>query len=119
MSSEQKSVIDYVELPASDMKAYGRMKEFYTGVFGWKYQEWGPDYSDTHDSGIASGITAGTDHNSRHPLPVVHVRNVEEAKAAVVKAGGVVTRDVFVFPGGRRFHFTDPGGNELAVWSEE
>lgn len=118
MSPEQKSVIDYVELPAPDMTSYGRMKEFYTGVFGWKYQEWGLDYSDTHDSGIASGITAGSDHNSRHPLPVVHVKSVDEAKQAVMEAGGIITRDIFSFPGGRRFHFTDPGGNELAVWSE-
>jgi hypothetical protein len=51
-------------------------------------------------------------------LPVVHVKNVEEAKTAVLKAGGVITRDIFEFPGGKRFHFTDPGGNELAVWSE-
>ncbi len=118
MSTDRKSVIDYVELPAQDMQAYARMRAFYTGVFGWQYQEWGPDYSDTHDSGIASGITAGTDHNTRHPLPVVHVKSVEAAKAAVLKAGGVVTRDIFSFPGGLRFHFTDPGGNELAVWSE-
>lgn len=117
MSSDLKAVIDYVELPAPDMNAYGNMRAFYTGVFGWKYQEWGPDYSDTRDSGIASGITAGTDHNSKHPLPVVHVSDVEMAKAAVVKAGGVITRDIFEFPGGKRFHFTDPGGNEVAVWS--
>lgn len=118
MSEKHMPVIDYLELPARDLKAYGQMKEFYTGVFGWKYQDWGPDYSDTHDSGIASGITSGTDHHSKHPLPVVHVAGIEAAKAAVIKAGGVVSRDIFEFPGGRRFHFTDPGGNELAVWSE-
>jgi uncharacterized protein len=103
--------IDYIELPARDIAA---SKAFYASVFGWQYKDWGPDYADTHDGRLGSGLSVET----KAPLVVIYARDLEAALARVTKAGGAVTRDVFDFPGGRRFHFRDPHGNELAVWSD-
>lgn len=106
-------VIDYVELPSRDV---ARSKAFYGAAFGWTYQDWGPDYADTSGSGISSGLNGGSDHRPGAPLVVLHARDLEATRAAVVAAGGAITREIFSFPGGRRFHFRDVDGNELAVW---
>ena len=108
MSQDRR--IDYVELPASDLPA---SKAFYTAAFGWAYKDWGDDYADTHDSGITSGLTAGT-----HPLVVLYADDLEATRDRVRAAGATITRDIFEFPGGRRFHFRDPAGNELGVWTK-
>jgi predicted enzyme related to lactoylglutathione lyase len=112
------NTIDYVELGAKTAVDYERTKAFYGAAFGWAYTDYGPDYCDTQSSGIGSGINGGDDHRSLQPLPVVYVENLEAAHAKVIDAGGIVTRAIFSFPGGRRFHFADPAGNELAVWSD-
>jgi uncharacterized protein len=93
-------------------------RDFHASVFGWKYQMWGEDYCDTKDSGVASGITGDSSHSTRAPLPVIYTDDLAGAEARVREAGGVVTREVFSFPGGSRFHFRDPSGNELAIWSD-
>jgi predicted enzyme related to lactoylglutathione lyase len=111
--------IDYVELGAKNAGDYAKTKAFFETAFGWTYQDYGPDYCDTKSSGVGSGISADSDHRPLQPLPVIYVENLEAAQAKVVEAGGIVTRAIFSFPGGRRFHFADPSGNELGVWSEK
>ena len=106
--------IVYLELPAKDIAAE---KKFFSEAFGWKWQDWGPDYADT-SAGIGAGINATSDGRSEKPLAVLKVADLEAARDRVRKAGGRITVDIFSFPGGRRFHFTDPAGNELAVLSE-
>lgn len=105
--------IVYLELPAKEIAAE---KKFYAEAFGWTWQDWGPDYADT-TAGIGAGINASGDHQPAAPLAVVKVDDLEAARDRVRKAGGKITVDIFSFPGGRRFHFTDPAGNELAVLS--
>jgi predicted enzyme related to lactoylglutathione lyase len=110
--------IDYVELPAASVVELAAAKAFYAKAFGWSYQDWGKDYVDTKDSGVSSGINADADHKPAAPLPVIHVADLDAVRTGVAAGGGVITRDIFTFPGGRRFHFKDPAGNELAAWSE-
>ncbi len=112
--------IDYLELGAKNAGDYGKTKAFFEAAFGWTYTDYGPDYCDTKSSGIGSGISGGgdSDHRTLQPLPVIYVEDLEAAQARVTDAGGIVTRTIFSFPGGRRFHFADPSGNELGVWSD-
>lgn len=115
----QKAHLDFIEFPAKSIDHLLKMKSFYSTVFNWSYKDWGDDYSDTKDSGIGSGLNADPSHKSDHPLAVIYVDGIEVSKESVVSAGGKIIRDIFSFPGGRRFHFTDPTGNELAVWSDK
>lgn len=110
------NMIDYIELPASNAAEFSKVKKFYGGVFGWEYEQWGDDYADTKDSGVGSGISA--EGPSKAPLVVIYVSDIEAAYDHVKAAGGRITKEIFSFPGGRRFHFTDPASNELAAWSE-
>jgi len=111
--------IDYVELGAKNAGDYAKTKAFFETAFGWTYQDYGPDYCDTKSSGVGSGINGDSDHRTLQPLPVIYVEDLEAAQATVVEAGGIVTRAIFSFPGGRRFQFADPSGNELGVWSQK
>jgi predicted enzyme related to lactoylglutathione lyase len=111
--------IDYLELPAPSVKALTAAKKFYSEVFGWAFQDWGPDYADTEESGLGSGINADPENRSRAPLAILFSNDLESARDRVKKAGGKITREIYSFPGGRRFHYQDPAGNELAVWSDE
>lgn len=93
------------------------IKKFYTECFGWKFTDYGEEYTafegENVDGGFAVGkLTAGS------VLVILYSNTLEETKAKVEKAGGKIVKDIFSFPGGRRFHFTDPDGNQLAVWSE-
>lgn len=108
--------IDLIELPVKSVKQLKQTKEFFSNVFGWKYTDWGGDYSDTPDSGTNSGVNA--DGGATMPLTVIYSADLEKIKALVIKNGGKIIVDTYSFPGGRRFHFTEPNGNELAVWSE-
>lgn len=108
--------IDLIEFPVKSSKQLKATQSFFSGVFGWKYTDWGEDYSDTTDSGASSGINA--DGGASMPLTVIYVADLEKTKKLVVEHGGKVIADIYSFPGGRRFHFTEPSGNELAVWSE-
>ena len=110
--------IDFVELPARSGADLARAKKFYADAFGWKWQDWGDDYADTQSSGVGSGLNADRTHRPRHPLAVIYVADLAGAQRSVLAAGGEITRETFAFPGGRRFHFSDPAGNELAVWSD-
>lgn len=110
--------IDFIEFPAKSIVNVKKAKVFYTTVFGWSYKDWGDDYSDTKDSGLGSGINADPSHRPLHPLAVIYTNDLEAVRTKVLKNNGKITKDIFSFPGGRRLHFTDPAGNELAVWSD-
>lgn len=110
--------IDYVELPAREMDA---TKRFFTQVFGWSFTDYGPDYTAFENQGLDGGFyrskqAANPDHGSA--LIVFYSAALEATQAKVQAAGGVVVKPIFHFPGGRRFHFTDPSGNTFAVWSD-
>lgn len=109
--------IDLVEFPVKSAEELKRTKEFFSAVFGWKYTDWGEDYSDTTDSGASSGVNA--DNSASMPLTVIYTSDLNKTKELVEKSGGTIIVDTYSFPGGRRFHFTEPSGNELAVWSED
>lgn len=108
--------VDYVEFPATDLEV---IKAFYVTVFGWEFQDFGPDYSAFRDGRISGGFhTLDRPGGSGGALVVIYAVDLEGAEANVVKHGGTVVKQIFEFPGGRRFHFSDPSGNVLAVWSE-
>ena len=115
----RKNKIDCVEFPAKSVKALRANRKFYAEVFGWSFQNWGDDYTDTKSSGIASGVNASAAHRCAAPLVVVYSANLEQSCGRVQQAGGKITRAIFSFPGGRRFHYRDPAGNELGVWSDK
>ena len=106
--------IDYVELPATAM---GAAKAFYEAAFGWRFTDYGPSYA-AFDEGLDGGFNADAADQSRMPLVILYADDLEAMEAKVRAAGGEIIRAPYDFPGGRRFHFRDPSGNELAVWSE-
>lgn len=118
-SKNRHNRIDYIEFGTADSALLAKATSFYSEAFGWKYKSWGDSYSDTADSGVASGINASPDHRPHKPLVVVYSESLEAARENVVKAEGKIVKDIFSFPGGRRFQFADPAGNELAVWSDK
>jgi predicted enzyme related to lactoylglutathione lyase len=105
--------IDYVEFPGTDLSA---TKAFYGAAFGWTFTDYGPDYAAFEGEGTDGGFAAGGEPDK--PLVVLYARDLKAMETKVSRAGGAITRAIFSFPGGRRFHFRDPSGNELAVWSE-
>ena len=107
--------IDYIEFPATDIAA---TKGFYNAVFGWNFEDYGPDYTSFFDGRLAGGFWTAPKVQAGGVLIVLYAANLEDIEAKVKAAGGAIVKPVFPFPGGRRFHFTDPSGNELAVWSE-
>jgi len=104
--------VDYVELPGGDLAA---TKAFYAQAFGWGFTDYGPTYA-AFSEGLDGGFQA--DEPTQKPLVVLFATDLEAMEAKVKAAGGAITVPIFTFPGGRRFHFRDPAGNELAVWSE-
>lgn len=115
--SQQKpeKQIDYIEFPATDVP---RTKQFYKMVFGWNFEDYGPGYTSFYDGRLAGGFT--TDGTVRQGILVVlYSGDLAAIQTAVESAGGKITKEIFSFPGGRRFHFADPNGNELAVWSDK
>ena len=106
--------IDYIELPS--VTAHELTRAFYAKAFGWQFSDFGPDYSATVTGDVDLGLQGDPADGISAPLPVVRVDDLDGAFDAVSKAGGVIAKAIFSFPGGRRFHFIDPGGNELAVW---
>jgi predicted enzyme related to lactoylglutathione lyase len=106
--------IDYVELPGGDLPA---AKAFYGAAFGWTFTDYGPTYG-AFSEGLDGGFQADPAQAIRKPLVVLYATDIEAMEAKVRAAGATITRGIYSFPGGRRFHFTDPAGNELAVWTE-
>lgn len=109
--------IDYIEFPVA---AVAPAKQFYARVFGWTFTDYGPDYTSFEDGRLGGGFRgeAGASPGAGGPLVVIYALDLEAVAAAVEAAGGTITQPVFDFPGGRRFHFRDPSGHELAVWSD-
>jgi hypothetical protein len=108
--------IDYVELPSAT--AHELTRAFYAKAFGWSFINYGPTYSATTNGTTDIGLQGDPSNALSAPLPVIRVDDLEAALDAVNRAGGVIAKAIFSFPGGRRFHFIDPSGSELAVWSE-
>jgi predicted enzyme related to lactoylglutathione lyase len=105
--------LDYVELPATDIAS---TRKFYEQAFGWAMMEFAPTYSATTSSDTNIGLQSDAAERPDAPLPVIQVDDLEAALAAVEGAGGQIIKPIRSFPGGRRFHFKDPSGNELAAW---
>lgn len=110
--------INYVEWPCRDLTA---TKGFFTAAFGWRFIDYGPDYVALNNAGLDGGFfrsdkTATSATGSA--LVVLYSSDLEATLEKVQQAGGLISQAIFSFPGGRRFHFTDPSGNEFAVWSE-
>ena len=107
--------IDYVELPSAT--AHELTRAFYAKALGWAFTNYGPTYSATTNGTTDIGLQGDPTDSLSAPLPVIRVDDLEAIFDAVTGAGGVIAKPIFSFPGGRRFHFIDPSGNELAVWS--
>ena len=107
--------IDYIEIPVTDP---AKARDFFTGLFGWEFQEWGADYLSFSDGRLDGGL-----RRSEEPAPASGVllvffsENLEGEIAKITELGGTISQDIFDFPGGRRFHFVDPVGNEYAMWT--
>jgi predicted enzyme related to lactoylglutathione lyase len=115
-SMKQNGKLDYLELPAGN-GSLDSVKAFYSAAFSWSFTDYGPTYS-AFDEGLEGGFQADGAEAPPKPLPVLYSNALEDTLAAVEDAGGRIVRPIFAFPGGRRFHFADPAGNELAVWGE-
>ncbi|MCG6857128.1 MAG: VOC family protein [Salaquimonas sp.] len=113
MSDDLK--IDYVEFASGDIAA---SKKFFTKAFDWSFADYGPTYQAFADAGIDGGIDGTGERSGGAPLVILKTGNLEEAEKRIVAAGGEILRPAYAFPGGRRLHFREPGGNEMAVWSE-
>ena len=113
--SDHDRQVDYIEFAATDI---GRTKQFYQQVFGWKFEDYGPDYTSFQDGRLSGGFTTDAPVRPANPLVVIYAARLEDVEAKVKQAGGKIVRPTYTFPGGRRFHFSDPSGNELAVWTD-
>jgi predicted enzyme related to lactoylglutathione lyase len=116
MSEREK--ISYIEFPSKDIEA---TKAFFTAAFGWSFVDYGPDYTCFSDVGLNGGffksdLNASTENGSA--LVILYSKTLEETQANIEKAGGSIIKPIYDFPGGRRFHFGDPNGNEYGVWSD-
>ncbi|MEL6384712.1 MAG: VOC family protein [Cyanobacteria bacterium J06626_18] len=119
MSGDRDNRIDYIEIPTRDIAA---SKAFFTDLFGWQFEDYGADYTSFEDGRLSGGFfkaetTASVDRGS--VLVVFYRENLETALTKVENLGGTITQAIFSFPGGRRFHFTSPSGNEFAIWSDK
>lgn len=106
--------VDYVEFPGGDLPA---TKQFYADAFGWTFTDYGPEYA-AFDQGLEGGFQSDAAEGRVSQVVVLYAHDLEAMLARVEAAGGKVVKPIFSFPGGRRFHFADPAGNELAVWSQ-
>jgi predicted enzyme related to lactoylglutathione lyase len=111
--------INYVEFPSKDIAV---TKAFFADAFGWSFIDYGPEYTAFSNEGIDGGffkseLSVSIDNGSA--LIVFYSNNLEQTQLKIENAGGSINKPIFSFPGGRRFHFTDPNGNEYGVWSEK
>ena len=114
--TEREERIDYIEFQVVDISA---AKRFYGDVFGWAFVDYGPDYASFNDGRLDGGFQKVPSVQKGGPLIIIYSLDLEQIKDKVKSAGGTIVKDIFEFPGGRRFHFTDPSGNELAIWSDK
>lgn len=112
--SKRKYQIDYIEFGATDID---QLKKFYGDTFGWIFTDYGSTYTSFNDGRLDGGFTTDTTPGN-NPLVVIYTDDLESIYRQVKESDGKIVKDIFSFPGGRRFHFEDPSGNGLAVWSE-
>ena len=108
--------IDYIEF---SVKSVPDAKRFYGAAFGWTFEDYGPDYASFADGRLSGGFQTAKEVRAGGPLVVIYAADLEAMERRVTQAGGKIVRPIFSFPGGRRFHFSDLSGNELAVWSDK
>lgn len=114
--SENDRRIDYIEMGVADI---ARAKAFYGRAFGWTFTDYGPTYCEFADGRLKGGFTTGTPPRPGGPLVVLYGDDLADLQKQVEAAGGRIAKPIFEFPGGRRFHFVDPDGYELAIWSKQ
>ena len=117
MNNHEK--INYVEFPATDIQA---TKAFFSKAFAWSFTDYGPDYTAFENQGLGGGFfssdqTCSTENGSA--LIVFYSNSLEDTQTNIENANGTIIQEIYTFPGGRRFHFSDPSGNEYAVWSDK
>lgn len=110
--------INYIELPAKDLE---ETKQFFASAFGWSFVDYGSEYIAFSNAGMDGGffksdLVSSSDKGGA--LIIFYSKNLEETQTKIENSNGVIMKPIFTFPGGRRFHFTDPNGNEYAVWSD-
>lgn len=111
--------INYVEFPAKDLN---KAKRFFSSVFNWSFTDYGPEYTAFSNAGIEGGFyqsDISSAVNTGSALIVFYSNNLEKTQEKIEKEHGLILKPIFSFPGGRRFHFTDPNGNEFAAWSDK
>ena len=113
--AKSNTLINYVEFKSTNLK---KTKEFYTKAFGWVFTDYGDTYTAFSESGLEGGFELTKEPIVNGALVVLHHNNLNKIKVEIIAAGGIISLDIFSFPGGSRFHFLDPSGNELSVWCE-
>jgi predicted enzyme related to lactoylglutathione lyase len=108
--------ISYIELTANDLE---QTKRFYHNVFEWEFKDYGTEYTSFNKSGLHGGFRITDEKIVNGALVVLYHEDLHAVKKSITDAGGKISVDIFTFPGGSRFHFLDPSGNELAVWSDK
>ncbi len=111
----QHEQIQYIEFVSPNFE---QIKQFYTTAFDWKFTDYGPEYTGFEGTYVDGGFAAGQPVKGS-VLVILYSQDLESTLAKITAAGGTISKDIFSFPGGRRFHFEDPDGNELAVWSDK
>jgi uncharacterized protein len=119
MHESLPNTIDYIEMPTRNLAA---TKKFFAALFGWSFVDYGPEYASFDDGRMTGGFfsserTASVDAGA--PVVIFYQPGLEGARAKVVDLGGEITKEIFEFPGGRRFHFREPAGGEFAIWSDK
>ena len=108
--------IDYIEIPATDLE---KVKRFFGSLMGWEFQDWGPDYISFNDGRLDGGFRRADEAAPATGVLVVFFStDLERDRDRAIELGASISQDIFDFPGGRRFHFVDPTGNEYAIWAE-
>lgn len=116
-SGHEHHRIDYIEFTVTNL---AKAKAFYSAAFDWKFNDYGPAYAGIQKTnGEVGGMREASNVKQGGPLVILYSNNLKLSLEKVLSNGGKITKDIFSFPGGRRFHFNDPSGNELAVWSDQ
>ena len=108
--------INYIEFKTNNILA---IKEFYSNCFNWTFNDYGSIYTAFSESGLKGGFELTDKEIVNGALVVLYHNNLDVIKKKIIVSGGKISKDIFSFPGGHRFHFLDPSGNELAVWSDK
>ncbi|MCF2874479.1 MULTISPECIES: VOC family protein [unclassified Tenacibaculum] len=108
--------INYIEFKAKNIE---KIKQFYSQAFNWTFTDYGPSYTAFSSSGLEGGFEKTDQKINNGALVVLYNENLEEIKQHIIELDGIISKEIFSFPGGKRFHFIDPSGNELAIWSDK